>query len=285
MNEDNSLYGLRELRKVTAQREARGEVLWTEHLDETVRNKLGYALADLRLGAANYQRNMGIVLDDVAKQLGLSPNKFDYDEYYEPSECIFDCITDQSNHSSLIFSIVEGIYQKLSVTHGPNVQAVRSDFTAEVQLVLEDHRIAFDFVEGRIIPRGEQVMHAKIVVPTISLLSGRSEFEESERYYCAAIKSIQSQRYDDAVNDASTALEAVFKALDFGGNALGARAKKAKNAGTINSYDLKYIDWIAADRAAKGDSHPGNISTREDAWLAVHVVGAFILRLASGVGR
>lgn len=40
------------------------------------------------------------------------------------------------------------------------------------------------------------------------------------------------------------------------------------------------MDWVSADRSERGEAHKSGSDDRADAWLAVHVVGALILRLA-----
>src|SRR5437867_3146024 len=38
-------------------------------------------------------------------------------------------------------------------------------------------------------------------------------------------------------------------------------------------------EWVSADRSARGDAHAVTDADADDAWLAVHVVGALLLRL------
>jgi hypothetical protein len=45
------------------------------------------------------------------------------------------------------------------------------------------------------------------------------------------------------------------------------------------------MHWVAADRSQSGESHHASDATRDDAWLIVHIVGAFIVRLAAGGER
>lgn len=69
------------------------------------------------------------------------------------------------------------------------------------------------------------------------------------------------------------------------GNALGPLADDARKRGLLAPYDRKIIDWVSADRSDKGDAHNATPASRDDAWLAVHVVGALILRLAGDANR
>jgi hypothetical protein len=47
----------------------------------------------------------------------------------------------------------------------------------------------------------------------------------------------------------------------------------------------KAMHWVAADRSETGESHHASEASRDDAWLIVHVVGAFIVRLVAGGER
>ncbi len=63
----------------------------------------------------------------------------------------------------------------------------------------------------------------------------------------------------------------------------------ARKKGVLAPHDAtlaagieKIIDWVCADRSETGDAHNAKPATRDDAWFAVHVVGALILRPAGG---
>ena len=91
---------------------------------------------------------------------------------------------------------------------------------------------------------------------------------------------------------AHTALHFDLKARGCDGNAIGPRLRSAKRLGILAPHDgpmldtvVALINWVSADRSEVGDAHPGGPPTRDDAWLAVHVVGAVILRLAAGSNR
>lgn len=45
------------------------------------------------------------------------------------------------------------------------------------------------------------------------------------------------------------------------------------------------MEWVSADRNAKGDSHKADKAAKDDAWFIVHVVGALIVRLVGANGR
>lgn len=47
----------------------------------------------------------------------------------------------------------------------------------------------------------------------------------------------------------------------------------------------RFLHWAASERNQNSDAHRYSEAPIEDAWLMVHVVGALIVRLASGESR
>ncbi|MBM7463196.1 hypothetical protein [Microbacterium dextranolyticum] len=47
----------------------------------------------------------------------------------------------------------------------------------------------------------------------------------------------------------------------------------------------KACRWASADRSNTGDAHNADTASAEDAWFAIHIVGAIILRLAHATPR
>ncbi len=297
---NNPLFGLREHRKKLSRREAQGAKLWSEYLDQEVRTKFAHTIVLLgqehhNAVDKNHQlHGFADVVDratrSVCFQLGIAslPHQHSWPAFENE---LLNTIVDSSTNKSLIFSLIEAIWQTTLTFLYPSTAGVYRDdprlqFAGNVQTILEDHRIAYDFVEGRFIPRGEQIMHSSVVLPTLTLLSGRKQLATAESKYLDALKSIQERRFDDAITDSCATLEATLGALGCNGNTLGKKFHHAVSLGIATSYDKKIVEWLSADRGAKGDAHPeGSMATRVDAWLSAHVVGAFILRLADPEGR
>ena len=297
---NHPLFGLREHRRNLARREAQGESLWSKYLNEQVRIKFAHAIADLAqehrdsFDPTNPHRDLSDALDGavrtVCSQLGIValPNQ---QRWPATQKAVLDTVVDKRTDEALVFSLVEAIWQTTaSFTYPPSGPFPRIDprqeFGASIRTMLEDHRVAFDFIEGRFVARGEQIMHRSVVVPTLSLLSGRRDLRTTERHYLDALKSIQEHRYDDAITDACTTLESALAALGCEGNTLGKRFHNAVALGIATSYDKSLVNWLVSDRGAKSDAHPEGIATtRADAWLSVHVIGAFILCLTEAQGR
>ena len=299
-NFNNPLFGLRQHRQSLDHGEAQGESLWSENLDQEVRNKIAHTIVGLGQGHRNaVDQNRQLysfdgVVDCVARsvclQLGLS--RLPYQVSWPASEDeLLKTIVDTDTHNRLVFSIVEAIWQTTESFIYPssglgNRVDPRQQFISNFRTILEDHRIAFDLVEGRFIPRGEQILHSRVVLPTLTLLSGRTQFATAETKYLDALKSIQEHRFDDAITDTCSALEATLGALGCDGNTLEKKFHHAVSLKIAISYDRKIVQWLSSDRVAKGDAHPeGSRATLADAWLSAHVVGAFILRLTDPEGR
>ena len=150
--------------------------------------------------------------------------------------------------------------------------------------ILAQERVAFEFIGDEMVEFQSKELHSAVVAPTLRLLSGRPGWENVEAAYQNALKEI-GQDASDAITDASTALQEAFAVRGCKGNALGPLADDAQKRGLLAPYDRKLIDWMSADRSGKGDAHNATPASRDDAWLAVHVVGALILRLAGDVNR
>ena len=296
----NPLFGLREHRKETRRRETQGANLWSERLVPEVRTKFAHTIVALGQeleNAVDESRRLhgfaGVVnaaTRSACMHLGIIslPRQR---RWPASEEVLLDAVVDTDTDQSLVFSLVEAIWQVTSsFTFSPKWRANWTDprlqFASNLQTILEDHRVAFDFVEGSFIPRGEQAMHSSVVLPTLTLLSGREQLATAESKYLDALKSIQERRFDDAITDSCAALEATLSALGCNGNTLGKKFHHGVSLGIATSYDKKLVEWLSADRGTKGDAHPeGSMATRVDAWLSAHVVGAFILRLADPEGR
>lgn len=162
-------------------------------------------------------------------------------------------------------------------------------FTNGVRVVLREHRIAYDFIEGKMIEMESQELHHEVVIPVLRLLSGRSGWKLVESAYQDALSELARGAADDAITDAGTALQQSLEILGCEGNALGPLIKSAKSKGLLGGHDEnlmagveKFLQWSSAERSNGGDSHHSSDSNLDDAWLMVHVVGALILRLTAG---
>jgi hypothetical protein len=136
-------------------------------------------------------------------------------------------------------------------------------------------------------------MHATVVEPVLALAQGEPKLAAVEHAYQDALSELKPDGDpSDAVTDAGTALQEMLVAVGARGNALGPLLTDARKRELLAPYDSKLAeaieglgDWVSADRSERGDAHHVRDASRDDAWLAVRVAGALILRLAAGRKR
>ena len=163
----------------------------------------------------------------------------------------------------------------------------------KVNEILDDHDIAWQLVGEEMIPRSSTAMHATIIEPVLALTNGDARYANVEKAYQAALRELKpGGSPSDAITDAATSLQEMLEALGARGNALGPLLADARKRELLSPYDSKLADaidalgdWVSADRSSRGDAHHVREASRDDAWLAVRVAGALILRLAAGRTR
>lgn len=164
-------------------------------------------------------------------------------------------------------------------------------FVEAANEIFAQERVGWELIDGLMVEIHSKELHEAAIEPALRLLHNR-EFAKADRAYRDALDELAHGKGADAITDAGTALQEILTALGCDGNQLGDLIRSAKNKGLIAGHDTPVFDaiektlhWVAADRSQSGDPHHVSEATREDAWLIVHVVGAFIVRLASGEKR
>lgn len=260
--------------------EEAGESFWSPEFDEAARIKILHAIEDC---SNEYRRSellqgaRRLVLKDEGWEWLVNErwnHAYDFTEFIKVAD------------DEVLLSAIEAIALMLSVQPW-EYRSEPEKFHERVNTVLNEHRISYELVERRMVEFDSQELHTEVVAPTIRLLSGRAGWEAVESAYQDALREITEGSPEDAITDAGTALQEALTLLGCDGNSLGKLAKSARAKGLLASHDSaladgiqKVIDWVSADRSEKGDAHNATPASREDAWLAVHVVGALILRLS-----
>jgi len=279
---------LREL----ADAEEAGRSLWTDKLDAQARYKLAYNVRYLAgdligrysLDLVGYARNLAM------EDLGLP---FLHDSV-SPKDDAFGVILNASEEIVLSFlearlkaanQFAHEYTESITASEAGGLEARLPLFVGRIRTVLQEHHLSFDLVGDEFVPFESRQMHEAVVVPTLTLLGGAKGFDEVERAYRAALEELQTGFPEDAITDAGTALQEALKAVGCEGNALGPLGNSARERGILSAHDAKLLAWVSADRSTTGDAHNARPASPEDAWLAVHVVGAMILRMASGRPR
>ena len=161
------------------------------------------------------------------------------------------------------------------------------EFVEAVNDILLAARIEWHFDDGRFTQRGNSVLHADVVKPASVLLEADARFGKASSAFQTAINRLSENHPDVAITDAGTAVQEFFRALGVNGNSLSDQLNVAQKAGIISAYDrtlLKpFTDWLNADRSTRGNAHHHNEGdvTKGDAWLAIHVAGALMVRLSN----
>lgn len=286
------LFGRRKRLEDISKAEAKGRSLWTDELDEQARTKIVHLIVNL---SGKYGRKPLVVARQFTLQelgrLYLSDTQI-VDTYDDQLEDICRSIIEADNH--IVFSILEAIlrlpslveseitYPNLSYSEVDQLSSYLRKLSKELRTILREHRVSFSLDQGRFISFESRIMHENVVVPTLALLGNYKKYDNVEKAYREALTELHDGSPDDAITDASTALQEALSALGCEGNSLGPLANSAVAKKVIDSHDKKLIDWVSADRSTKGDTHHISSASTEDAWLTVHVVGAIILRICGG---
>lgn len=275
------LYSRRKRLQDLADREAAGESFWTEYLDERARGRLAQELSHFQrlVWERRYSDVLSPARAHVLREEGLLRLAGPANSEADVAKCM------ASSEPDLVFSLIEAVAEQI------RGQGIPESFDQAISTVLREERVAFDFVEGQIVPKGSLELHEAVVAPTITLLGGNPAFSKIESAYRSALEEIHNGSPGDAITDAATALQETLVHLGCDGNALGPLVASAIKKGLLAPYDPTLIkgmlDWVSADRSQKGDSHKaeGDDIQLSDAWLTVHVVGALIVRLVSEHNR
>ena len=288
------LFGRRKRLEQLEKAEAKGRSFWTKVLDAQARHRLFYAIQDISEGrgyAFSSVSFIAIAQQLTVRELGL--HRLSNSPTEDPRVDGYQAILDAEE--SLVFSLIEALMsiswqtrQKFPALDAPTLRDFQQglpEFETEIRTILREHRVNYDLINGRFVPRESLELHESVVVPALTLLAGRKGLEGAETAYQQALGELHNGSPDDAITDAATALQETLVALGCRGNSLGPLASSATNKGVINAYDKKIVDWVSADRSTKGDTHNAEPASREDAWFTVHIVGALILRVATGPMR
>lgn len=267
------------------EREAAGETFWTDTLDARVRRRIVTAIdlpsnsiADrpeelVYAAAAAVARDEGLPLHDL----------FGADSYIDGPWAVVEqgvpLMTDE-----IFLSVIEAVYD---ITEGRYGAKVANEWVYRTNGVLKEARVSFELIEGRIVPFNSRELHTEVVAPTLTLLGGRPNMQSAEDAYQAALREIHEGHPEDAITDCGTALQCALTSLGFTGTQLGEQLKAARNSGLLLDSASPLVDGIgkalssvASIRNQNSDAHPSSAPvTDADAWLVVHLVGAFILHV------
>lgn len=280
------LYNERELLKERTEAEAQGTSFWTTTFTKKVRTRLMYAAREAVNG------DDGPLLERARYLILREGNHPSYLNRYGPNVTPAEDFDAHFMECSdeIMPSAIEALYSALEsfVATGPGyvIPTFDSDkFGRDVQQVLEQERVAFDFDQGRMRSFKSKELHQNVIEPAMQLLHD-PKFSEAEKAYRHALEEVTGGKPGDAITDAGTALQETLKALGCEGKSLGPLIKSAKAKNLLAGHDARMTEaiedimvWAAADRNEMGDSHNADKAAKDDAWFIIHVVGALIVRL------
>jgi hypothetical protein len=276
------LFSRRKRQQDLAKQEAEGSTFWSADFSEEARTRIFLYYQD---SAADYLQP-GLI-DARAAILRDEGRLYLHGPHDDPAEDMVRHLLTCDSQS--VPTAIEALHNSLRERAGyPRAPyGAHAHFTAHVAVVLREHRVAFELINGQLIEFTSLELHSGVVSPTLTLLAGRAEWIKAEKAYQDALSEISRGKAADAITDAGTALEETLKLLGCAGTALGQLIKSARAKGLLAPHDDKLtgslelaMSWVAVERNERGDAHHADERSIDDAWLIVHVVGALILRLA-----
>ena len=130
-------------------------------------------------------------------------------------------------------------------------------------MVLNQHRVAYKFVEGELVSFESDQLMQEVVEPSLRLLVG-DKFKAAHHAYMDALKEISNGKPDDAITDAGRALQQTLMALGCEGDVLSQLIADAKSKDLFRSHDqqlhealILVMRWAASERNKLGDAHEG----------------------------
>lgn len=274
-------------RRLLADAEAQSGVVWKDGCPPEVGRKIVALLPHL----TNKSWTVYKAADDhrlVGSQSGI--NEFSTEE----------TLNGKGNESDRLDALAAILYSftTLSVTDDEEVEDGwhhsyspprydTSELVETVNDILLGARIEWQYVDGHFTQRGNSALYADVVKPASILLDSDQKFAKASSGFQAAITRLSENKPDVAITDAASAVQEFFRALGVEGNSVSDQLNAAQKTKIITAYDrslLKpFTDWLNSDRSEKGNAHhhrAGDVS-KSDAWLAVHVAGALMVRLSS----
>lgn len=269
-----------------ASREAAGESFWTEQFDERARTRIVHAFSD---AVGDWRGYYTYARDAIIRDEGIF---FLVSPRLTPDQDLIQYV--MVGEDEMIPTVIEAMSAACS---GPvNMQTGGWDraasFDLTVKIILREHRLSYDLIDGLMIPFSTREIHESVIAPSLKLLAGRPDLEKVESAYHDALEEIVRGNAANAITDAGTALQEALTALGCTGNSLGPLIKSARESGLLAPHDSpmvgavdKIMNWVSADRSERGDAHEVTSATIDDAWFTVHIVGAIVLRLSKASTR
>ena len=269
-----------------AEAEARGETFWTSAFSDRVRSRVLHAFSRV---ADDHSVDRAAVMYE-ARTLILEEEGGDsvFSVDLSPYEDIYAVLQGEDEDEDLYALVLEAMLQAL-MRRGKEIAAFK--FRDRIQEIFAQERVAWRLVALEMIEMKSEELYEAVVEPALRLLHD-PRLARVDETYRKALDELSNDDGPDAITDAGTALQELLQALGCEGNQLGDLIRSAKRKSLLAGHDTtllaaieRAMHWVAADRSESGESHHASNASRDDAWLMVHVVGAFIVRLAADLPR
>ena len=268
-----------------AEAEARGESFWTEGFGHRVRTRVQHVFDYL---ATEGRFNSGDVLIVSARQTILEQEGgyFVFARSLSASADFRGLLKTGADDRfpTALEALIQALLRRGLLKHA-------EAFKDRVNEIFAQERVAWRFVGFEMVEMKSEELHEAVVEPALRLVHD-ARFAGVDATYRKALDELSKGDGADAVTDAGAALQELLTALGCTGDQLGDLIRSARQKRLLGAHDTPLLEtveramhWVAADRSQTGESHHASDATREDAWLIVHVVGAFIVRLAAGGQR
>ena len=129
---------------------------------------------------------------------------------YEAYEDYVDDSDDSDFLDLLDFTFTEIISNKRIV--GPEYGQVVSLAIKELNYRFKQHSLGYEFINGKLIPKTNEFIHAEIIKPALHLLNNKI-FEGAEQEYFQAFEHYKKGQSKDAILNAIKAFESVLKSI------------------------------------------------------------------------
>lgn len=277
------LHAMRKRLQAMAEAEALGQSFWTEGFDQRVRSRIRHAYdhwAELgRFGLVPFTKARQLILEQEGGNAVFSVDLAPLEDFNWLLSS-----GDDAMYPTALEALMQAIFDS-------NLAYYAAHFRDAANEVFAQERVAWKFVAFKMVEIRSEELHEAVVEPALHLVHD-ARFAGVDATYRKALAELSKGDGADAVTDAGTALQELLTALGCAGNQLGDLIRSARQKGLLGAHDTPLLEaveramqWVAADRSQTGESHHASDATREDAWLIVHVVGAFIVRLAAGQQR
>jgi hypothetical protein len=287
------LHGLRRRLEQRAQKEAGGASFWTSGFEQKVRTRAFHLFRKrcVDMGLDSIEPVAEAARELILEQEGLfalSPRSTALTS--TPTQDFMNYML--SGPDDMFPTVIEALVVTLPrFGYGGQFSDHGLTYAAQLNEMFEQERVAWEIVDKRMVPFESKEMHQEVAIPALRLLH-EARFAKADEAFRDALRELSEGHPSDAITDAGTALQEVLGELGWEGNSLGKQIGWAKKNGLLRAHDNpliesieKTLQWVSADRSEMGDAHKATSASREDAWLAVHVVGALIVRFASGLSR